>query len=53
MQSGRPSTIVNNSVDQRIAQLKIQIAILENQLAASKRDLKNLENQRRNQDGKS
>lgn len=51
MQSGRPSTIVNNSVDQRMAQLRIQIAILEEQLAASKRDLKNLEIQRRNQDG--
>lgn len=51
MQSGRPSTLVNNSIDRREAQLKIQIQILENQLAAAKRDLKQLENQRREQHG--
>lgn len=44
MQQGMPTHIVNNSAtDNRINQLKIQIKILEEQLAASKRDLRELE----------
>ena len=50
MQQGRPSALVSNNVDHRIDQLKIQIALLEQQLESSKRDLRNLENQRRYQD---
>lgn len=43
MQSGRPSQLSSYAKDLRIAQLKEQIKILEQQLANAKRDLKILE----------
>lgn len=43
MQKYNHSDIVNNSVENRINQLKIQIKILEEQLESSKRDLRKLE----------
>ena len=43
MQQGSPTPIVSNSKELRIKQLKIQIKMLEDQLEAAKRDLRNLE----------
>lgn len=43
MQQGRPTALSNQSVEHRKNQLRIQIQILEEQLASAKRDLRQLE----------
>lgn len=46
MQSGRPSQLTDYAKDLRIAQIKEQIRILEQQLDNAKRDLRQLERSR-------
>lgn len=43
MQSGRPSQLTSYAKDMRIAQLKEQIRILEQQLDNAKKDLRRLQ----------
>lgn len=43
MQQGKPTTLSDKSRENRKNQLRIQIAILEEQLASAKRDLRQLE----------